>query len=142
MLLKKCADVNASAASISGGLTVLQAALWPSDDDDVESQIDNYDDGYEGPDVRKSRQSQDTILQVLFDAGADISVPSLPRSSMTTLVAAVKTRRPDLVRWCLLIRADVTILGFYIEDVGDAKLTYNTYFYIFYFSYYFNAFYP
>ena len=122
MLLKECADVNASAASISGGLTVLQAALWPSDDDDVESQIDNYDDGYEGPDVRKHRQSQDTILQVLFDAGADISVPSSPRSSMTTLVAAVKTRRPDLVRWCLLIRADPNIPAVETTALGAAVL--------------------
>ena len=110
MLLNEGADVNGSAATISGGLTALQAAFQAGtktfDDGDEESDIKDDD---EEPDVWTNEQSRNTILQALFDAGADISAPSSPQGGMTPIMGAVKTERPDLVRWCLLGGADPNI---------------------------------
>ncbi len=110
MLLNEGADVNGSAATISGGLTALQAALLSL----------NYND--EEPDVWRKEQSQDTILQALFDAGADINAPSSPQGGMTTIVAAVKTGKPDLVRWCLQEGADPNISADRTSALGAAVL--------------------
>ena len=97
MLLNEGADVNGSAATIAGGLTALQAALWPFDENDEE------------PDVWRNEQAQNVILEALFDAGADLNAPSSPQGGMTTIVGAVLSGRPDLVRWCLLRGSDPNI---------------------------------
>ena len=102
MLLKEGADVNGSAATVSGGLTALQAALWPFDDGYDEDEEDEQSDW-------KNKQSRDTIVQALFNAGADISAPSSPQDGKTTLVAAVKAGRSDLVQWFLLAGADPNV---------------------------------
>ena len=98
--------------------------LYTDDDDNVELDTgadqeglytDNdeeeiyTDDEYEGPEVRETEQSRDIILVALFDAGADMNAPSSAWGGMTTLVAAAKTGRSDLVRWCLLSGADPNI---------------------------------
>ena len=97
MLLNEGADVNGSAATIAGGLTALQAALWPFDEDDEE------------PDVWRNKQAQNVILEALFDAGADLNAPSSPQGGMPTIVGAVLSERPDLVRWCLPRGSDPNI---------------------------------
>ncbi|KAK0508381.1 hypothetical protein JMJ35_009465 [Cladonia borealis] len=123
MLLNEGADVNGSAATISGGLTALQAAFQAGtkifDDGDEESDIKDND---EEPDVWTIEQSRNTILQALFDAGADISAPSSPQGGMTPIVGAVKTGRPDLVRWCLLRGADPNIPAGGTTALGAAAM--------------------
>ena len=97
MLLDKGADVEGSAATISRGLTALQAVLSPFDKD--AGKVD----------VKRIEQSRNTILQALLDAGADISALSSPQGGMTPTSRAVKTERPGLVRWCLLRGPDPNI---------------------------------
>lgn len=123
MLLNEGADVNGSAATISGGLTALQAAFQAGtktfDDGDEESDITDDD---KEPDVWTKEQSRNTILQALFDAGADISARSSPQGGMTPIVGAVKTERPDLVRWCLLRGADPNIPAGGTTALGAAAM--------------------
>ena len=78
------------------------------DIDNNDEEIDT-DDECKRPEVRKTKQSQNIILQALLNAGTDIGAPVSPRGGMTTLVAAVKTGRSDFVRWCLLRGADPNI---------------------------------
>ena len=103
MLLNAGADVNGSAAETSGGLTAVQAALWPFDDNYEESYIKDDD---KEPDVSRNEQYQDTILQALLDAGADLTALSSPQGSMIPIVVAVDAGRPELVRLCLHGGAD------------------------------------
>ena len=117
MLLNAGADVNRSAAEISGGLTALQAALWPFDENDEESYIEDDD---EEPDVRRNEQSQDTIIQALLDAGADITALSSPQGSMIRIVVAVESGRPDLVRLCLQGGADPNVSAGWMTALGAA----------------------
>ena len=127
MLLKEGADVNGSAATVSGGLTALQAALWPFDDDDEEEEEEEEE---EESDDWRNKQSRDTIVQALLNAGADISSPSSPQGGKTTLVAAVKAGRSDLVQWFLLAGADpnvsaggTTPLGAAVDRGSDRLVT-------------------
>ena len=117
MLLKEGADVNGSAATLSGGLTALQAALWPFDDEDDEEEEDEEE---EQPDDWRNKRSRDTIVQALFNAGADISAPSSPQGGKTTLVAAVKAGRSDLVQWFLLAGADPNVSAGGMSALGAA----------------------
>lgn len=105
MLLKEGADVNGSAATVWDGVTALQAALWPLDDhdDEEEKEEEEESDGW------RNRHSRDVIVQALFNAGADISAPSSQQGGKTTLVAAVKAGRSDLVQWFLLAGADPNV---------------------------------
>ena len=108
VLLNAGADVNGSAAKISGGLTAFQAALGPFNDDDEE------------PDICKNEQSRDTILQALFDAGADVSAPSSPQRGMIPILGAVDTGKPGLVRLCLQGGADPNISAGGVTALGAA----------------------
>ena len=108
MLLNEGADVNGSAATISGGLTALQAALWPFDEND------------EKPDVWRNEQSQNVILEALFDAGADFNAPSSPQGDKTMIVGAVLSGRLDLVRWCLVKGSDPNISAGGMTALGAA----------------------
>ena len=110
VLLNAGADVNGSAAKISGGLTAFQAGLGPFNDDDEE------------PDICENEQSRDTILQALFDAGADISAPSSPQRGMIPILGAVDTGKPDLVRLCLQGGADPNISAGGTTALGAAVL--------------------
>ena len=116
MLLKQGADVNGSAATLSGGMTALQAALWPFEDyEDEEEKAEE-----EESDNWRKKHSRDAIVQALFIAGADISTPSSPQGGKTTLVAAVKAVRSDLVQWCLLAGADPNVLAGGTTALGAA----------------------
>ena len=90
LLLDKGADVNSPAAIVSGGLTALQAALTGF------SEICR-------PEDRISKEhAWTTIIRALLDAGADVNAPPSPREGVSTLEAAVATKRPGPIRSLIL----------------------------------------
>ena len=88
ILLNKGANVNSPAASLSGGLTALQAALGLFCLDELP--------------ITSRQGSRDTILQALLDAGADVNAPSSPQNGTTALGAVIKSRNLELARYLLL----------------------------------------
>ena len=90
LLLDKGADVNSPAAIISGGLTALQAALTGL------SKIYHHEDRI------SKEQAWTTIIRALLEAGADVNAPPSPREGVSTLEAAVRTKRPELIRSLIL----------------------------------------
>ena len=118
LLLDKGADVNSPAAIESGGLTALQAALL------ISSERCH-------PEVRTSHEkASTTIVQALLDAGADVNAPPSPRESLSTLEAAIKTGRPELVQSLFIrglnpnchVKSDPAIIQAVLQESFDLLL--------------------
>ena len=86
LLLDKGANVNSLAASTSGGLTALQAALT------------GLRPTYRSEDRTGEGQAETAIIQALLDAGADVNAPPSPENGISALQAAVRSTRPGLVQ--------------------------------------------
>ncbi len=97
LLLTQGANVYSSAATISGGLTALQAALTLF-----------HPKAKANPRCRQNNErSRIKILRALLDAGADVNAPPSPCRGISAVVAAVQSGSLELTRTLLQREVDV-----------------------------------